>query len=174
MSAGTERRRFPKGRDTRPNARLVLLGLGSNTDPEKHIPRAIEELTFSFDLLFKSTRYVGPPEGMDQERARTAAPYSNVAVLVRTADTYVELRKTLLAIEERLGRDRSTAGVVTIDIDVLLIQGEVVRSQQGKMIVPHPDLTTKRHAAIPSAEVAPAMVLPHTGQRIAQIAAELA
>ncbi|MEL6430780.1 MAG: 2-amino-4-hydroxy-6-hydroxymethyldihydropteridine diphosphokinase [Planctomycetota bacterium] len=170
----TSGRRFPRGRDARPGARLVLLGLGSNREPEAHIPRAVEELTYAYDLLFKSTRYVGPPEGLDGEEAAEAPPYSNVSVLIRTADTYDVLRGSLREIEAQLGRDRSQKGVVTIDIDILLIQGEVVRNDGGDVIVPHPDLAKKRHAAIPSAEVAPAMVLPHTGQRVAQLAAELA
>lgn len=174
MSAPTEKRRFPKGRDTRPGARLVLLGLGSNTEPELHIPRAVEELSFAYDLLVKSTRYVGPPEGMDEERAKVAPEFSNVSVLVRTADDHATIRETLRALEARLGRDRSTPGVVTIDIDVLLIQNEVVRDDSGEIVVPHPDLSKKRHAAIPSAEVAPSLVLPHTTQRIAEIAADLA
>ena len=80
--------RFPKGRDERPGARLVVLGLGSNVEGPEQIDRAIERLTLEYDLLVRSTRYVGPPEvPSDVELDESAPPYSNAAVLIRTADT---------------------------------------------------------------------------------------
>ncbi len=179
-------------RDTREGARRVVLGLGSNHHAEKAIPEALELLGYEFDLLVKSSRYVGPPEldsGGKHDQEAAASPvaatadgpvtegpvvYSNMAVLVRTAESYGDIKATLHALEEELGRDRSTPGVVPIDIDILLIEGEIIRSSSKKVLVPHPDLTTKRHAAIPSSEVAPALRHPLTGARLAEIAAELA
>lgn len=172
--APSTRPRFPKGRDTRPGARLVVLGLGSNIDGPEQIDRAIERLAYTYDLLVRSTRYVGPPEvPAEVEPDDSAAPYSNAAVLVRTADDYETLHATLRAIEADLGRDRSTPGEVAIDIDILLIQDEVVRGEDG-IVVPHPDLTSKRHAAIPSAEVAPFLVHTTTEERLSEIASRLA
>lgn len=173
-------------RDTREGARRVVLGLGSNHDPERMIREALERLSFEFDLLVKSSRYVGPPEVNPgepeveptgtQDRDAAAGPpnYSNVAVLIRTADSYGEIKATLSALEDELGRDRSQAGVVSIDIDILLIDGEIIRSSGKKVLVPHPDLTTKRHAAIPSSEVAPSLRDPLSGDRLAEIAGRLA
>lgn len=173
----SKRPRFPAPRDERPGARRVVLGLGSNQDAESKIPAAIERLTYAYDLLVKSTRYVGPPEVAPEEApALEEAPvvYSNTAVLVRTADTYEELKANLTAIEAELGRDRSRPGEVAIDIDILLIEDEVVRDADDRILVPHPDLTAKRHAAIPSSEVAPSLKHPRTGERLAEIAARLA
>lgn len=172
-----KRLRFPAPRDTRPNARRVVLGLGSNSDAEANIATAVDVLAHTYDLLVKSTRYVGPPEvapegGLPVEDL--AVLYSNTAVLVRTADSYDELRATLRAIEAELGRDRSTPAIVAIDIDILLIEEEVVRTPEDRILVPHPDLSSKRHAAIPGAEVAPSLRHPRTGETLSAIAARLA
>ena len=153
----------------------MVLGLGSNYEPEANIREAVERLTYTFDLLVKSTRYVGPPEGSPEAPMPDEGKlFSNAAVLIRTADTYVEIRNKVREIEDELDRDRSTPNVVTIDIDVLLIEDEVVRRDDDTIVVPHADLCTKRHAAIPSAEVAPSLKHPGTREVIADIAARLA
>ncbi|MEM6672631.1 MAG: 2-amino-4-hydroxy-6-hydroxymethyldihydropteridine diphosphokinase [Planctomycetota bacterium] len=166
--------RFRAGRDEREGARLVVLGLGSNVDGPEQIDRAIDRLSYEYDLLVRSTRYVGPPEvPPDVEPDASAPPYSNAAILIRTADDFDTLREDLRRIEAELGRDRSKRGEVAIDLDILLIQGEVVRKDDA-VVVPHPDLTAKRHAAIPSAEVAPFLVHTTTEERLSEIAARLA
>lgn len=177
---------FPKGRDPRPGARLVVLGLGSNINGRDQIARAIERITLSYDLLVKSTRYVGPAEGGPNDTGEPVVVppedsgeedlrvYSNAAVLIRTADTFQEIRKELRRIEKELGRQRDDPRRVEIDIDVLLIQGEVVRNKKDEIVVPHPDLDKKRHTAIPSAEVAPSLKHPRTKERLAEMAARLA
>lgn len=172
-----KRLRFPAPRDTRPGARRVVLGLGSNHEAEAKIADAVDILAHTYDLLVKSTRYVGPPEVAPEEGPsieEASVVYSNTAVLIRTADSYDELRVTLRGIEAELGRDRSEPSVVAIDIDILLIEDEVVRTPDDRVLVPHPDLSAKRHAAIPSSEVAPSLRHPRTGERLAEIAARLA
>ena len=120
---------------------------------------------------------MGPPEVPPEKGPSiedSTVVYSNTAVLIRTADTYDELRVTMRAIEADLGRDRSDPAVVAIDIDILLIEDEVVRTPEDRILVPHPDLSAKRHAAIPSSEVAPSLRHPRTGERLSEIAARLA
>ncbi len=175
--APRKRLRFPPSRDSRPAARRVVLGLGSNHDAEANIAEAVDALAHTYDLLVKSARYVGPPEVAPEKGASiedSAVVYSNTAVLIRTADTYEELRVTLRALEATLGRDRSNPAVVAIDIDILLIEHEVVRTPEDRILVPHPDLSTRRHAAIPSAEVAPSLRDPRSGELLSEIAARLA
>ena len=190
MTPSTPSSKFPKGRETRAGARLVVLGLGSNINGKVQIAKAIERIEFAFDLLVKSTRYIGPADGGPNDPEVAGTPlkgltsadedtanlslYSNAAVLIRTADTFKEVRKTLRRIEKELGRTREDARRVEIDIDILLIQGEIVRNKHDEIVVPHPDLATKRHAAIPSAEVAPSLMHPRTKERLGEIAARLA
>ena len=101
------------------------------------------------------------------------AGYSNAAVLIRTTQDYDTLKATLRAIEERLGRDRTDAGVVAIDLDILLLQDQIVRKGE-RVLAPHPDLESKRYAAIPSAEVAPFLRHAITEESLADLAARLA
>ncbi len=89
-------------------------------------------------------------------------------------ERYRQLRATMRAIEADLGRDRSAPSIVAIDIDILLIEDEVVRTPEDQILVPHPDLSVKRHAALPSSEVAPSLRHPRTGERLSEIAARLA
>ena len=74
-------------------------------------------------------------------------------MLIRTTDDHDTLKATLQVEEPRplLGPD-----LVAIDLDILLIEDRVVR-RGTEVLVPHPDLLVRRHAAIPSAEVAPFM-----------------
>lgn len=175
----SSRRRFPRGRDTSPDARLVVIGLGSNTDGPSKINEAIEEISLRYDLLARSTRYVSPPatEGEGNERSsKTGAepgPYSNAAVLVRTSEPHDALKAALGEIELQLGRDRSTPDSVAIDLDILLIQNQIVR-EGARIVVPHPDLETRRYAAIPSAEVAPFLQHSITETTLSDLAASLA
>lgn len=167
----SSRRRFPRGRDTSPDARLVVIGLGSNTDGPGKINEAIEEISFRYDLLARSTRYVSPPAGDDDNGEGEA--YSNAAVLVRTSDPHDVIKAALGQIELDLGRDRSTPGAVAIDLDILLIQDQIIR-EGSRIVVPHPDLETRRYAAIPSAEVAPFLRHSVTEARLSDLAATLA
>jgi 2-amino-4-hydroxy-6-hydroxymethyldihydropteridine diphosphokinase len=180
------RKRFPRGRDTSLDARLVVIGLGSNTDGPGKINEAIEEISFRYDLLARSTRYVSPPatEGEQDERPSEAGasasetgaeaePYSNAAVLVRTSEPHAAIKAALGGIELQLGRDRSTPESVAIDLDILLIQDQIVR-EGDRIVVPHPDLETRRYAAIPSAEVAPFLRHSITETRLSDLAASLA
>ena len=171
MSGGSTRRRFPKGRETSERACRVIIGLGSNLDGPAKLDAAIEEISYEYDLLVRSTRYVSPPvEGAEGD---PVAPYSNAAVLIRTTDDHDTLKATLRRIEERLGRDRSDPTSVAIDLDILLIEDRVVR-RGTEVLVPHPDLLVRRHAAIPSAEVAPFMRHSLTEVPLAEIAEQLA
>lgn len=184
---GTAKRRFPRGRDTGPDARLVVIGLGSNSDGPVKIDEAITEIAYEFDLLARSTRYVSPVSPPNEEAAEgevaseADAPamdkgvehYSNAAVLVRTSVEHDDLKATLNRIELVLGRDRSRPEHVAIDLDILLIQNQIVR-KGSKILVPHPDLETRRYAAIPSAEVAPFLKHTVSERPLSEIAAALA
>ena len=66
----------------------------------------------------------------------------------------------LLAVERRLGRERTGPrfGPRTIDLD-LLLYGDLVVDEPG-LTVPHPRLAERRFALEPLAELDPGLALP--------------
>ena len=92
---------------------------------------------------------------------------------MRTSEPHAAIKAALGGIELQLGRDRSTPESVAIDLDILLIQDQIVR-EGDRIVVPHPDLETRRYAAIPSAEVAPFLRHSITETRLSDLAASLA
>lgn len=100
----------------------AVVGLGSNIDPERHIPLALEALRASCRVVSTSrvvdTEPVGPPG---------QPPFRNGAVLVETERTRDELCRWLRELETRLGRVRTDDRYAprTIDLDLLMWNGEV-------------------------------------------------
>ena len=96
------------------------------------------------------------PWGFADERL-----FLNRALLLRTELVPVELMKTLLAIEQDLGRERvegTRYGARTIDIDILLIGDEVL--DLPNLQVPHPRMHERAFALAPAADIAPLAAHP--------------
>jgi 2-amino-4-hydroxy-6-hydroxymethyldihydropteridine diphosphokinase len=148
----------------------VVLGLGSNVgDRATTIQRAIARLEASTDmtLLARSGLYESPPAGGPEQ-----PDYLNAAVLVETALAPRDLLLQSLAIERELGRirpDPQRWGPRTIDLDILWIDGEVVR--EPGLSVPHPRLRDRPFAVRPLLDVVPDAMDPQSGERIASWAA---
>ena len=100
----------------------VVIGLGSNIDPDRNIPKAVELLSQKFTVLktskFKSTKPVG---FLDQ------SDFMNGAVLLTTDLERDQLKKELRKIETALGRKRrgSKFGPRPIDLDIVIWNGEI-------------------------------------------------
>ena len=75
-------------------------------------------------------------------------------------------------IEERHGRDRrKRLAARELDID-LLIYGRTVTEGPG-VVVPHPRLCERAFVIVPLAEIAPDLMVPGTGERVAHVLARL-
>lgn len=82
-----------------------------------------------------------------------------------------KLMETLLAIEEKMGRQRNIKmGPRTIDIDILMIDNLIINT--SLLTVPHPHLHERRFALIPLAEVAPGLIHPILEKSIATLLKE--
>ncbi|MEZ4790578.1 MAG: 2-amino-4-hydroxy-6-hydroxymethyldihydropteridine diphosphokinase [Flavobacteriales bacterium] len=87
--------------------------------------------------------------------------FLNRALLLRTAMEPERMLATCLAIEADLGRVRSMAtgpASRTIDIDILLVGGEVVGTEG--LCVPHPRMHLRRFALAPLCDLLPGWVHP--------------
>jgi 2-amino-4-hydroxy-6-hydroxymethyldihydropteridine diphosphokinase len=154
----------------------IVIGIGSNlgdrlANLEGSI-RAIEALP-GVEVVGRSsvwqTRPVGGPPQPD---------FYNAALAIRCPLPPQQLMCELLEIERRFGRTRSERNAPrTLDLDVLWIEGVILRPQagsaEGALEVPHPRLHERPFALIPLLEVVRDAADPATGKLYATILAEL-
>lgn len=101
----------------------VIIGIGSNILPEANVKRSIEILRHQFDLLKVTNAIRTKPREFKPQ-----ADFLNAAALIKTKLSRLELKALLRQIESDLGRVRTAnkAGPRTIDLDILVYDGEVV------------------------------------------------
>jgi 2-amino-4-hydroxy-6-hydroxymethyldihydropteridine diphosphokinase len=101
----------------------AVLGLGSNIDPEENIRKAIEIIGGEIRLIRASSFVETEPVGFKEQRS-----FINGALLIETGLGASELKTRLREIEAELGRvrDADRNGPRTIDLDILVWNGEVV------------------------------------------------
>lgn len=88
-------------------------------------------------------------------------PFYNLCIKVSTYQQPEILLKTLLDIENKLGRIRSSEKGYQnrkIDIDVLLFDDEIIFSKS--LIVPHPKMLQRKFVMVPLAEIASSVLHP--------------
>ena len=141
----------------------VLLSLGSNIDPERHLRLALDELRSMFGEAVVSPAYRTAAVGFD------GAPFVNAAVALRTTLSLPALEDALHALEDRHGRDRTGPRLSdrTLDVDVVFYGDTVIRDG-ARVRVPRPEL---KHAFVlkPLADIAPAFVDPLSGARLVDL-----
>ena len=153
----------------------ALLLLGSNVEPEKNIPAALEALRnmWGIKLLAASPTFQSPAIGADGLPA--AQPeFHNTAVYIRTDLSVRQLRAALRNIEAQLGRVRTSDKYAPrpIDIDIAFYGSSVV--EVDGTVIPDPDIERQPHVAVPLAEIAPDWRHPLSGMTLRQIAGRLA
>ncbi len=149
------------------NKHVAYVGVGSNMgNREKNIAAALNALesTRGINVTKASGLYetepVGGPPGQDS--------FINAVVRVETTLTSRRLLEVCLNIEDSLGRKRSVRwGPRTIDLDLLSFDDEIRAS--AKLMLPHPQMHTRRFVMEPLAEIAPDFVHPTLEQTAAEI-----
>ncbi len=101
----------------------VVIGLGSNIDPEANLEQAVLELKSRFKVSKRSQWTRTQPIGIQDQ-----PDLYNGALLMETELEQQSLKKELKRIEDILGRDRSLPkfGPRTIDLDILIWNKKVV------------------------------------------------
>ena len=105
----------------RKNNNLVIVGIGSNKEADKHVGQAIKYLKDEFSPLAEAewitTKAVARPAEPD---------YINTAVLVRTALSKTVLMRRLAHIEYAIDQQRVNDGTKAIDLDLLIFNDQIV------------------------------------------------
>ena len=101
----------------------VVIGLGSNIDPEANLEQAVLELKSRFKVSKRSQWTRTKPIGIQDQ-----PDFYNGALLMETELEQQSLKKELKRIEDILGRNRSLPkfGPRTIDLDILIWNKKVV------------------------------------------------
>ena len=142
------------------------LGLGSNQGDRLGALRAARSGLDAHGLrvVASSSLYETAPQGevLDQ------ADFLNACVAVDTELGPEDLLDVCQAVEGELGRrrDGTRHGPRPIDIDLLLMGG--IRHASGRLVLPHPEVTTRRFVLEPLLEIDPSLSLPD-GTRLASL-----
>jgi 2-amino-4-hydroxy-6-hydroxymethyldihydropteridine diphosphokinase len=141
----------------------VFVGLGSNLgERESMIRQALENLSRlpGTRLVKASSLYDTEPVGeVDQPNFLNAVAQLESELGAR------QILWNLHLIEKRLGRVRTQRwGPRTIDLDLLLVGGEVI--EEPGLRVPHPELTHRSFVLVPLVELDPLLVHPVTGETL--------
>jgi len=136
----------------------VLLSLGSNIQPRRHLHAAVAALAERFGALTISPAYRTAAVGFE------GPAFVNNAVALQTDMPLQALDDWLHALEDAHGRDRSGPRFSdrTLDVDVVFY-GDLVVEGPGHLRIPRPEL---KHAFVlkPLADIAPAFIDPVSGQ----------
>lgn len=141
---------------------IVYLGLGSNIDAGKNLRLAVAELRGLFGDLVVSPVYSSAPVGFE------GPDFLNLVVALETDWPPLDVLAEIERIHTKAGRSRGPDKFSSrpLDIDLLLY---------GDTVDPTPPLRLPRHDILeygfvlgPLADIAPDLVHPLTGRRIAE------
>jgi 2-amino-4-hydroxy-6-hydroxymethyldihydropteridine diphosphokinase len=136
---------------------IAYLGLGSNIgDREEYIEQAvfILEKNPNIEVIKRSSNYETEAEGAENQ-----PPFINAAVEIKTKLSPHELLAVCQEIETTLGREREVEwGPRTIDIDILLYDGEII--SDDKLQLPHPLMHERYFVLKPLRDIAPDLIHP--------------
>ena len=101
----------------------VVIGVGSNIQPGKNIPKMLDLLKMKVEVIRVSTLVKTKPIGIKDQ-----PDYINGAVMINTDLDQANLKKVLKDIEILLGRDPAAHkfGPRCIDLDIIVWNGEIV------------------------------------------------
>lgn len=144
----------------KPQTHIAYIGLGSNIEPEKNLPRAVRALRDRLDVVKVSSAWHSPALG-------TVGPdFLNAVAAVNTELDVEDLKLQILRpIEADLGRTRGPAKFAprTIDLDVLVFDERVL----------DPHVWDYAHLALPMAECNPGLQDKASGKSISELAKAL-
>lgn len=145
------------------NKAYLLIG-GNMGDRKAFLAAAVEKIWEQCGAISsQSSLYQTAAWGIEAQ-----AYFLNQALEIETYLTADELLKTILSIEEAIGRKREVKyGPRIIDIDILLFNDEIICIEG--LIIPHPQMQNRRFVLMPLGEIAPDKTHPVFKKSITQL-----
>ncbi len=138
----------------------AYIGVGSNIDPQRHIPAALQALRTTFGTLDRSPAYRSLPLSFE------GADFINCVVRITSRLDVTALIADLKVLESSAGRQtRAASRSRELDLD-LLLYGDGIIHRDG-IALPRPDVLEYAFVLRPLAELAPAFRHPLTGHNLA-------
>lgn len=152
--------------------KTAVILLGGNTG---NVPLTFRTCIQDFEdegyLIFDiSSIYQSSAWGYESENL-----YYNQLIVLHTNNNAQELLADSLAIENKLGRIRTSSTDYSdrpIDIDIMFYESDVV--SEVDLIIPHPRLHLRKFCLVPLMEIMPNFVHPGFNKTIAQLMEECA
>ena len=134
------------------------LGLGSNVgDRRKHLLEVVAALpSRGVDVVASSSVYETEPVGLVLDQR----DFFNACLRVETALGAEDLLDACKEVERELGRVAGGPrhGPRPIDVDVLLL--DAIEYASDRLILPRPEVTSRRFVLVPLVELEPGLLLP--------------
>lgn len=147
---------------------LVYISIGSNIDPVKHIPPALDALRNHPDIDVKAISSLYISEALDRPEQPN---YLNGVILIETSISPESLKFDVLRpIEDQQGRVRTDDRFAprTLDLDIILFGDRVI--VEGPVEVPDPAIGRHAFVTIPLLEIAPTICIPGMAEDLASLA----
>ena len=146
----------------------AYLGLGSNLgDREVNLSQALLLLSPKVIVKKLSSVYQTKPVGYEEQPM-----FLNMTCHVSTSLEPGELLRLVKDIEAKMGRKPGFPNSPRIiDIDILFYNARIIKTEE--LTIPHPRLAERAFVLIPLSEIAPGLVHPELGRKIADLAREV-
>ncbi len=149
-------------------AKIYLLLGGNMGDRTGYLKKAGKKIAESIgEIACTSSVYETQPWGFSHE-----TPFLNWLIVAETALEPAEAMRTIMDIEQQLGRVRERMEIMarTIDIDIMFYDDRIIVEKD--LVIPHPRLHKRRFALEPLAEVERGLVHPVLGKTIDRLLSE--
>lgn len=149
------------------NTAYILLG-SNEGDRLQHLTNALNFIQQEAGNIVKTSAvYTTLAWGYTEQ-----PDFLNQVICIDTSLSAQQLLQTLLSVEKKLGRIRSSTKWMQriIDLDVLFYNDTIIDSPELK--VPHPHLQDRKFVLIPLQEIAPTYVHPLFKKNITTLTAE--